>query len=286
MSRLTDKLTVMILPDRGSEAQKLLVPRWAIQYWRTILTAFGVMILVEAVGISVLVYKLYQLQGVKADNEYLMAENAQVSRIAAEFTRLRQLDQQIRRSLGANIGLGEMDTLSIDTLVLGFAETAPPMSQVVRQTSAGREPPAQDPTWLTQGFTSRDVPTFLPVEGFVTQDFRWAKDLPLLDHPGIDIAGTEGSPVLAAADGMVTFSDWTYRYGNLIILYHRSGYFTTYGHLDLRTCKVRDWVRQGDSIGLLGNSGVSSAPHLHFEVWKGAEPVNPKDLIWGLASNE
>jgi murein DD-endopeptidase MepM/ murein hydrolase activator NlpD len=289
MGRLTEKLTVMILPDGGSEARKLQIPRWAIQYWRTILTAFVVLLLLEAVGIAVLVYQLVQLQGIKADNEYLVAENAQISRIAAEFNRLRILDQQIRRSLGANIGLEGLDTLALDTTLFGLQENPVPYnpsSSAVRVSPGSRETLSSEPAWLTQGFTSRDVPTFLPVEGFITRDFFWSDELPLRDHAGIDIAGTEGTPVLAAADGMVTFSDWTYRYGNLVILYHRSGYFTVYGHLQLRNCKVRDWVKQGESIGLLGNSGVSSAPHLHFEIWRGTEPVNPRDLIWGLAGNE
>jgi murein DD-endopeptidase MepM/ murein hydrolase activator NlpD len=285
MGRLTEKITLMILPDQGSDLRKVQVPRWAVTLWRPILLIAIVLIAIQALGIGFLVFRLSQLHGVKADNEYLMAENAQINRIAAEFKQLMQLNYQIRRSLGANIGLAPVDSLAPDTSSLGLLEPPIPAGTVVRPTSTIRETLPHIPTWLSQGFTSRDVPTFLPVEGFVTQEFFWLDGMPWRNHPGIDIAAAEGTPILASADGLVVFSEWTYRYGNLIILYHRSGYFTLYGHVELRTCQARDWVRQGEPIGLLGNSGVSSAPHLHFEIWKGDEPVNPYDIIWGLAGN-
>ena len=285
MGRLTDKITLIILPDQGSGLRKIQVPRWAVTLWRPIVIIAIAVLLVQAAGIGFLAYKLFQLHGVKSDNEYLMAENAQINRIATEFKELMQLNYQIRRSLGANIGLEQVDSLVSDTSTFALLETPIPTGSVARPATNVRESFPRIPTWLSQGFTSRDVPTFLPVEGFITQDFLWMDNLPGRNHPGLDIAAAEGTPILAAADGLVIFSEWTYRYGNLIILYHRSGYFTMYGHAQISTCKVRDWVRQGEPIGLLGNSGVSSAPHIHFEIWKGDEPINPTDLIWVLAGN-
>ena len=285
MGRLKDKITLMVLPDQGSGLHRVQVPRWAVKFWRVILIAIGIALIVETAGIGFLTYRLFRLHGIKADNEYLLAENAQISRIASEFNQLLQLNYQIRKSLGANIGLEQVDSVAADSSRYKLLETPVRTGTPLHTASLNRENIAKLPAWLSQGFTSRDVPTFLPVEGFVTQDFFWMENLPLGSHPGVDIAATEGTPILAAADGMVIFSEWTYRYGNLIILWHRSGYFSLYGHAQLRTCEVRDWVRQGESIGLLGNSGVSSAPHLHFEIWKGAEPVNPIDFIWGLAAN-
>jgi murein DD-endopeptidase MepM/ murein hydrolase activator NlpD len=172
-----------------------------------------------------------------------------------------------------------------DTTTLALFEAPIPNGSVLRPGSISRDNIPQVPAWLSQGFTSRDIPTFLPVEGYITQGYLWMEKLKLRNHPAIDIAAAEGAPVLASADGMVAFSDWTYRLGNMVILYHRSGYFTVYGHLQLRTCNVRDWVKQGEPIGLLGNSGVSSAPHLHFEIWKGNQPVNPRNFTWGLSGN-
>jgi murein DD-endopeptidase MepM/ murein hydrolase activator NlpD len=297
MGRLTEKVTLIVLLNRGAVPQKIRIPRWTAKYWRTILTLIGGILIVAAAAIVFLVLQLVQLQGVKTDNEYLLAENAQINRIASEFARLKQLNYQIRKSLGVNIGLEPIDPVTADTTKLGLLETPMHPTTVMRPVSVTGETAHDLPAWLAQGFTSRDVPSFLPVEGFVTQEFRcmeWAGDAnskfkiqnsKFLNHPGIDIAASVGTPILAAADGIVTFSDWTYRYGNLIIVSHRSGYFTVYGHAQLNTCHVRDWVRQGEPIGLVGNSGVSTAPHLHFEIWKGTKPVNPRDYIWGLAGS-
>jgi len=285
MGRLTEKITLMVLPDQSSELRKIQVPRWAVSWWRPVMIVALLLLAVMAVIIGILVYEVIHLQGVKADNEYLVTENAQISRIVNEFKQLRQLDERIRRSLGANIGLEPLDSLHTEESSPVSSEPSVTTGMAARPFSNVRETLQRVPAWLSQGFTSRDIPTLLPVEGFVSQEFSWIAELPWQNHAGIDIAASEGTPILASADGLVIFSDWTYRYGNLIILYHRSGYFSLYGHAQLRTCQVRDCVRQGEPIGLVGNSGVSSAPHLHFEIWHGDNPVNPGDLIWGLGGN-
>ncbi|MDD5087590.1 MAG: M23 family metallopeptidase, partial [bacterium] len=128
-------------------------------------------------------------------------------------------------------------------------------------------------------FTAMDVPTLPPVKGYVTSRFSPVGLDNLLAHHGLDIAAQEGTPVLAAADGLVLFSDWTYRYGHLIVLAHRSGYTTFYGHNQLLLARLGQRVRQGEPVALVGNSGVSTAPHLHFEVWQDGVPVNPASLL-------
>ncbi len=285
MGRLTDKITLMALSDQESGVRKIMIPRWVVDSWRTLLIVVGIAIFLQAVAIGFLVFQLAKYKGIRANNEFLLEENAQINRIVGEFKELQKLNAQIRRALGVNLGLEPDDSTMSDTTTLALFEAPIPNGSVTRPGSVNRDNIPQVPAWLSQGFTSRDIPTFLPVEGFITQNYLWIEELQLRNHPAIDIAAAEGTPVLASADGMVTFSDWTYRYGNLIILYHRSGYFTVYGHLQLRTCNIRDWVRQGEPIGLLGNSGVSSAPHLHFEIWKGNQPVNPRDFTWGLSGN-
>lgn len=285
MARLTEKITLMVFPDQSSELRKIQVPRWAVSWWRPVMIIALSLLTIEAIAIGVLLYEVIRLQGVKADNENLVTENAQISRIANEFKQLRQMDEQIRRSLGANIGLEPTDSLYREESSQALPEPPVTTGMAARPFANTRESQPRVPTWLSQGFTSRDIPTLLPVEGFVTQEFSWIAELPWRNHAGIDIAAPEGTPILASADGLVIFSDWTYRYGNLVILYHRSGYFTLYGHAQIRTCQVRDWVPQGEPIGIVGNSGLSSAPHLHFEIWQGDKPVNPGDLIWGLAGN-
>ncbi len=98
-------------------------------------------------------------------------------------------------------------------------------------------------------------------------------------HQGIDLPYPTGTPVYAAFDGKVRVSDWVNGYGNLVVIRHRSGLETFYGHLSQRDVKSGDWVNAGDVIGLGGSTGRSTGPHLHFETrYKGAA-FDPSWLI-------
>ena len=102
------------------------------------------------------------------------------------------------------------------------------------------------------------------------KSYFWQKN-----HYGIDIAVHEGEPVLAAAGGRVIFSGWTYDLGNLIIIYHGDDYFTHYGHNQLNLIQNHGIVKRGDVIALAGSTGISSGPHLHFEIWKDGDAIDP-----------
>jgi murein DD-endopeptidase MepM/ murein hydrolase activator NlpD len=94
-------------------------------------------------------------------------------------------------------------------------------------------------------------------------------------HTGIDIGAAYGTPIHAAADGVVIFSGNGGSYGNMIILRHKNGLFTVYGHASKLIAKKGQFVRRGQKIALVGSTGASTGPHLHFEV-KGTEKhVNP-----------
>ena len=120
-----------------------------------------------------------------------------------------------------------------------------------------------------------NIPSELPVKGYLTRTSTESGSFLNSNHNGIDIAAKEGEPILAAATGVVVFSGWTYEHGNMIILYHGDGYFTHYGHNKINFLEQLDMVNVGDVIGLVGDTGVSSGPHLHFEVWKEFKPLDP-----------
>ncbi len=128
----------------------------------------------------------------------------------------------------------------------------------------------------------------LPVKGKITSGFGIRKD-PFtgkkIFHRGIDIAAPEGTPVKAFMDGRVVFSGIKGGYGNLIIVQHRNGTQTYYGHLGVRNVKVGEKVRTGEKIGEVGSTGRSTGPHLHFELRVGRNPVNPENLIHDLTLN-
>ena len=98
-------------------------------------------------------------------------------------------------------------------------------------------------------------------------------------HSGIDIAAKKGTPVYSTAAGTVIASDFDEKRGHRIVIDHGNGYSSAYYHLDAREAKVGDRVEQGQRIGTVGTSGVSTGPHLHFEVRVNGEPQNPFDFI-------
>lgn len=103
---------------------------------------------------------------------------------------------------------------------------------------------------------------------------RWGRS-----HNGIDIAGSYNTPIKAADGGVVTFSGWMSGYGNYIIINHENGYQTAYGHCASLGVKVGDRVAKGDEIAKMGSTGRSTGNHLHFEVRKNGQYVDPLSYV-------
>ncbi len=98
-------------------------------------------------------------------------------------------------------------------------------------------------------------------------------------HAGMDMADKQGQPVIAAADGLVVFSGWRMGYGNMVEVQHKNGFSTRYAHLFKAIAKEGQRVQAGDLIALLGNTGKSTGAHLHFEVRRNDNALNPFPFI-------
>ena len=94
-------------------------------------------------------------------------------------------------------------------------------------------------------------------------------------HTGMDIANRKGTPVVASARGTVVFAQKKYLIGNLVVIDHGNNIITKYGHLDKILVKKNDLVNAGDPIGLMGNTGKSTGPHVHYEVLVNGKPQDP-----------
>ncbi|HEU4454072.1 MAG TPA: M23 family metallopeptidase [Longimicrobium sp.] len=113
----------------------------------------------------------------------------------------------------------------------------------------------------------------------VTSPFKMDRMHPILrrvlPHTGVDLAAAKGTPVYAAADGSVSYAAPRGGYGNLVEVAHPNGYSTRYAHLSAIAVRNGTPVRQGDLIGYAGSTGLSTAPHLHYEVRRKGRPVDP-----------
>ncbi len=100
-----------------------------------------------------------------------------------------------------------------------------------------------------------------------------------MHHNGDDIAAPNGTEVFAIADGIVDFAEFKDDWGNKIVLLHEDNFSSIYGQLSEILVKKGMPVKTGQLIGRVGNSGQSTAPHLHFEIRENNEPLNPEELI-------
>lgn len=117
----------------------------------------------------------------------------------------------------------------------------------------------------------------------ITSGFTYARFHPVLNkntpHRAIDYAAPIGTPVLATADGTIIFAGWnTVGYGNFVNIKHNSTYQTNYAHLSKILVKNGEHVKQGEVIGLVGSTGFSTGPHLHYEMKINGELVNPLEV--------
>lgn len=129
------------------------------------------------------------------------------------------------------------------------------------------------------------IPSLKPAAGRVTSEFGIR--LSPFDgmrqmHAGIDIASSVGAPVRAPAEGIVTFVGDFETLGNTIVVDHGAGIMTRYGHLSRSLVKVGAKINRGEVIATVGNTGRSTGPHLHYEVWIKNNAVDPRDFFYDL----
>jgi len=124
--------------------------------------------------------------------------------------------------------------------------------------------------------SAADAGLIWPAAGPITSPFgmRWGRM-----HEGIDIGAPMGAPIHAAASGQVIYAGWMSGYGNLTVIDHGGGLATAYGHQSKLEVSVGDQVTQGQQIGLIGSTGHSTGPHLHFEVRVNGVPVDPMGYL-------
>jgi murein DD-endopeptidase MepM/ murein hydrolase activator NlpD len=169
----------------------------------------------------------------------------------------------------ANVGVGELsaDMDRIASLLSDREHKLNALEQLLMNRELLAEvTPSGRPVkkgWLSSGFGKR------------TDPFSGKKSY----HRGVDFAGKRGSEVVAVASGVVVRSEKASGYGNLVEIRHADGYSTLYGHNQKNLVSEGDVVTKGDTIALLGSTGRSSGPHVHFEVHRNGQSVNPSRFV-------
>lgn len=134
-----------------------------------------------------------------------------------------------------------------------------------------------------QSWQAGSIPSGEPVaKGWISSDYGYRLD-PFNGkpdfHQGLDLSAREGSPIRAVADGIVTESSDREGYGNLVELNHGNGYLTRYAHNRFNLVRVGDRIKKGETLAIVGTTGRSTGPHLHFEVVKEGITLNPAPFL-------
>ena len=186
-----------------------------------------------------------------------------VRKISDELLRIQEYNSHLRYALGdTSVNQGALKPINNPDSTQ-FRENFSSIPE--NKTGKSERSSAENDLLLVQPFSS-------PVNNYIiSQKFDEENN-----HLGLDFAGKMSEPIIAAADGYVVFSNWTLDYGNTILIMHGTKFITKYKHNSVNLKPVGSYVRRGEIIALLGNSGkLSSSPHLHFEIWKNGIAVDP-----------
>jgi len=129
----------------------------------------------------------------------------------------------------------------------------------------------------------RSTPSISPTDGPITSGFSYARMHPIWDrelpHEGIDLHAPEGTPILATANGVVSYVGWRTGYGNTVEVDHGFGYMTRYAHASKFLVERGQTVTRGMAIAQVGQTGTATAEHVHYEIWVGGRAMDPQDYI-------
>lgn len=222
----------------------------------------------------------------------LQASSLKLAQLQAQVTRIDALGQRLTRM--ANLDKGEFNFSrppglgGPETGIEGAAYSPPDYMKQLDKLSKDIESREQQLSVLETLMVHRKIKheSFVagrPVlKGWISSGYGMRID-PFTGrrefHPGIDFAGKLGSKVIAVAAGVVTFAGWDGGYGKMVQINHGDGYATRYGHAEKLLVKAGDIVKKGQVIALMGSTGRSTGPHVHFEVYKNGRVVDPSSYI-------
>ena len=138
--------------------------------------------------------------------------------------------------------------------------------------------------WAKQAAWLSTLPTGLPMKGdyHLTSGYGLRIDpftQAMARHEGLDFASSVGSTIIATANGVVSRAGWDSQYGNVVEINHADGFKTRYAHASQLLVRVGQTVKRGDMIARVGNTGRSTGPHLHYEVIKAGNHINPANMF-------
>jgi len=295
--------TIVFVPDGSSRIRSFRIPVKTVKILAALLPAiifFGLFFLGDSLG------SLFDRSPLSTLEEENFALRARLERISGEVGELRQmLMRNFDFERKARV-LAELDPIDEDVRLMGVGGPEPALEdplamfdptfanavrrteieidELIRQSRLQTESLTQVVTRLEERREIWDhTPSISPVPGgFISSRFGRRTD-PFTGsnsfHAGVDVCAPRGTPVVATADGIVTFAGRRVGYGNTICINHGHGLSTWYAHVGKLKVGKGHRVKRGQVIASVGTSGRSTAPHVHYEVRENSRAVNPSQYM-------
>ncbi|OPY01274.1 MAG: Murein DD-endopeptidase MepM [Syntrophorhabdus sp. PtaB.Bin184] len=265
--RCMTSVTILVVPHSKSQPLKLRLP---------------VAGLVACMALAVVGAVYITIAGVKTAEYYVM--KTKLSYFTREFNALKQSITSLKET---NNELSRLVELKSKNNILKSAEFSDSGSinieAIKKEMMETIESVAEIKKYITeQKNIYLATPRGWPMEGQISSGFG-LRHHPVTGvrqhHSGLDIRASRGTPVKVTADGIVTYSGWSGGNGNIIVVEHGHGFSTAYAHNKENLVTVGQKVRKGQHIALSGSTGMSTGPHLHYEVWRNGKPVDPAHYL-------
>jgi murein DD-endopeptidase MepM/ murein hydrolase activator NlpD len=285
MIKLKERYYIKIVPQRGETVHRYELTR------RHIVSAC---IALAVVLLSSLAFGLFQmwrahaqvaqLQSItKQQKLKLMSIDKQTEAIRAELQRVQKQNQQIQQLIGVKSPIQKTSAVrhSIDALASDAAATAEQSNMLRRLTM--RVLNLRRIQELARARAIAAIPSIDPVAGAqIVGCFCYRTSPDTEFHPGVDLGADYGDVVRASAAGTVASADWDGGYGEKIDIDHGNGYHTWYAHLSKIEVSAGEYVHKGQEIGLVGSTGFSTGPHLHYQVMLNGTAIDPSPYLNGV----
>lgn len=248
-------ITLLIHRDGDVESRSIRLPLWLFRTGLGIATTILVLVILGAILYLPIVGVAARVPGLRSEIAALREENAQIRHLVETVDSLESQYSKVRGMLGADLGTRLPNTSSV------------PQAPTIVVTGGG------------DSLTGGSVLTRWPLAelGYITRGQLGAGDNAA--HAGIDVAVPIGTPVRVAGAGSVVEAARDQEYGLFVLVRHEEGIETRYAHLSRIVVTAGKSLRAGEVIGLSGNSGRSSAPHLHFEVTQRGQSIDPRMVL-------
>ncbi len=267
LKRIFTPVTIMVVPHAKTKPVSLKIPFSGVVLAIFLWCAGSFYVISTAVKTVEYYNMKSKLQFITAQFVELQSTIFSIKKAEEEFRKIFSFKS--RQDVLEAVTVTDTGSIDMDIIKEQINQTIETVTEIKRYLSEQRD-------------LYRATPLGWPVKGVITSGYGMREHPKYGDpafHSGIDISVPPGTPVRATADGIVSFAGWTAGSGYTVVIEHGHGFSTAYAHLSELLVKIGQRVNRGDIIARSGSTGVTTGPHLHYEVWKNGAHVNPVSYL-------